>query len=254
MDILLIAYITNPVLIFLIAIGVGFFIVRKYKLGWRLYFIGGATYLAAQLISIVFIGIIQDQLKNYNPIVPVQLLITLILLLLLMAIEEFFRYAMYRWWIRDLCTWAEGLLLGAGHGGVEVILIGVTAAMAISQLIPLRNADLSTIVSPDRLQAATEYVTNFWSKPWYNTLSDAVRSGLTIPVQIACSLFVLQVFVRKQIGWLFVAIGFHFLANIPLYLINLETYPYLPLVFLAVATAISVWMIFRLQPRQELSV
>jgi uncharacterized membrane protein YhfC len=252
MDILFIAYIANPVLIFIMAIGLGLLISRKFNLGWRLFFIGGATYLGAQLISIVLAGSVQNQIQNIAPSLIEQILLTLLFLIILMSIEESIRYAMYRWWARDVRSWAEGLLVGAGHGGVEVILIGVIALVTIVQLIPLRHADLSTVVSADQLQQATNYVTGFWSKPWYNVLSDAVRSGLMLPVQLGCSLLVLQVFLRKHYRWLFFAIGWHTLANIPLYFIS-DKYPYLPLIFLAIATLGSVLMILRMQPQQELA-
>jgi uncharacterized membrane protein YhfC len=254
MDILLIAYIANPVLIFIMAIGLSFFFIRKFSLGWRLFFVGGATFLGAQLISIVLLGSLQNKIQNLTPTLTGRILLTLLFLIILMSIEEMARYAMYRWWTKDIRSWAEALLLGAGHGGVEAIIIGVYALVAIVQLIPLRHADLSTIVSPENLQQASEYVSNFWSKSWYIVLSDAVRSGLMLPVQLGCSLLMLQVFLRRQYRWLVFAIGWHTLANIPFAYIDSEKYPFLPLVFLAIATVGSVWMILRMQPQQELSV
>jgi hypothetical protein len=64
-------------------------------------------------------------------------------------------------------------------------------------------------------------------------------------------LLVLQVFLRKQYRWLGYAIGWHTLASTPLFFINSETYVYLPLIFLAVATLGSVGIIMRLQPQEE---
>lgn len=251
MDILLIAYIANPTLIFLMAIGLGFFLVRKFHLGWRLFFVGGATYLGAQLISIVLVGFMQNQIANLLPSLVVQILLTLLFLVILMGIEEFVRYAMYRWWVKDIRSWAEGLILGAGHGGVEVIFIGFMALVTLIQLIPLRHADLSTIFTADKLEQATQYVVSYWSQPWYNVVSDAIRSGLTLPIQLSCSLLVLQVFIQQQYRWLAYAIGWHTLASIPLYFMNSDKYIYIPLIFLAVATAGSLGMIVRLQPQRE---
>lgn len=150
MDILELAYIANPILIFLMAIGLGFFLIRKYQLGWRLFFVGGATYLGAQVISIGLIGSIQNQVQSLTPPLFIQILITLGFLVALMAIEELIRYAMYRWWAKDVRSWAEGLLIGAGHGGIEVIFVGVVALWTVVQLVQLRHADLTTIFSADR--------------------------------------------------------------------------------------------------------
>jgi uncharacterized membrane protein YhfC len=251
MDILEIAYIANPVLIFIMAIGLGLFLIRKFNLGWRLFFIGGATYLGAQILSILVMGAIQSQIKSITPPLPVQLLLTLLFVIILIGIEEGVRYAMYRWWARDIRSWGEGLLLGAGHGGVEVILIALMALTTLIQLVPLRHADLTTVFAPEKLEQATQYVATYWSRPWYNVLAEAVRSALTLPIQLSCSLLMLQVFLRQQYRWLGFAIGWHTLASIPLFFIDSEKYVFLPLVFLAVATLGSVGMIVRLQPQLE---
>jgi uncharacterized membrane protein YhfC len=253
MDILEIAYIANPVLIFIMAIGLGFFLIRRFNLGWRLFFVGGAAYLGAQIISIVVMGSIQSQIQTITPSLPAQLLLTLLFVVILMGIEEGARYAMYRWWARDIRTWEEGLMLGAGHGGVEVILIGLMALTTLIQLVPLRHADLTAVFTPDKLEQATQYVATYWSRPWYNVLAEAVRSALTLPIQLSCSLLMLQVFIRKQYRWLGYAIGWHTLASLPLFFIDSQKYVYLPLIFLAVATLGSVGMIVRLQPQREQS-
>jgi uncharacterized membrane protein YhfC len=251
MDSIQLAYTINPILIFVMAIGLGYYLIRRYHLGWRLFFVGGATYLGAQIVSILLMGFIQRGFQSITPPLPVQLLFTLLFIIILYSIEEGIRYAMYRWWVKDIRSWAEGLVLGAGHGGVEVILIGLMALTTLVQMVPLRNADLTTIFTADKLVDATKYVTTYWSKPWYNALAEAMRSALTLPIQLSCSLLVLQVFLRKQYRWLGYAIGWHTLASTPLFFINSETYVYLPLIFLAVATLGSVGIIMRLQPQEE---
>lgn len=251
MDILLIAYVVNAILIFIMAIGLGYYLIRKYKLGWRLFFIGGATYLGAQVISILVMGLLQNSFQSISVALPLQLLLTLLFVIILMSIEEGIRYAMYRWWAKDIRSWSEGLVLGAGHGGMEVILIGLMVLTTLIQLVPLRNADLSTVFTEEKLEQATEYVTGYWSVPWYNAISEAVRSALTLPIQLSCSLLVLQLFLRRQYRWLGYAIGWHTLASIPLFFIDSDKYIYLPLLFLAIATLGSLGIIIRLQPEKE---
>jgi uncharacterized membrane protein YhfC len=255
MDIMQLAYIANPIFIFLMAIGLGFYFIRRYHLGWRLFFVGGATYLGAQIVSLLLLGLIQGQIQSLSPTIIMELTLTLLFVIFLYGIEEGVRYAMYRWWAKDARSWAEGLVIGAGHGGVEIIIIGLAALAMVVQLIPLRNADLATIVTAEKLEAATKLVTDYWSKPWYAALVDTVRCALTLPIQLSCSLLVLQVFLRKQYRWLGYAIGWHTLATSPLffagYWVDIEAYIYVPLLFMAVATLVSVMMILRLQPHKE---
>ena len=250
MDIIKIGYIVNIVLILLMVIGLGFFLTWKFKIGWRLFFVGGATYMAAQILSLVVMGLIQSSVQSFTPTLPVQLLLSLVFLMILLSIEEGIRYAMYRWWAKDVRSWTGGLMVGSGHGGMEVILIGFSALYKFVQLLPLRYADLAKLY-PDQLQEATKLVHNYWSAPLYKALSEAVRSGLTLPIQLACSLLVLQVFLRGQYRWLGYAVVWHTLASLPVYFVNPETYVLLQLAFLAIASIISVVLILRLRPRQE---
>lgn len=251
MDIVEIAYIANSILIFVMAIGLALFLIRRFKLGWRLFFIGGATYLAAQMISILLMGFLQNFIQSVTSPAVMQLLLTLLFVIILISIEECVRYGMYRWWAKENRSWGEGLVIGAGHGGLEVIFLGLIALSTMIHMFPLRYGDLSTVFAPEDLEQATEVVTAYWSIPWYNVFIESVRSALTLPIQLACSLLVLQVFIRQQNRWLGYAFGWHTLASIPLFFISSEKYVYLPFVFFAIATLGSVVIIGRLQPQSE---
>jgi uncharacterized membrane protein YhfC len=52
-------------------------------------------------------------------------------------------------------------------------------------------------------------VKTYWLAPWYDSLLGAVERLLAITCQIAMAVMVMQVFIRKNIGWLFAAIGYH---------------------------------------------
>jgi len=123
--------------------------------------------------------------------------------------EEGARYAMYRWWARDARSWSKALLLGCGHGGAESILFGLLALLSLLNLWTVRGLDLSTLVPAEQLAAAQAQVDAYWGMPWYQALLGAVERALTIPVQIGFSVLVLQVFIRRQLRWLFLAIAWH---------------------------------------------
>ncbi len=253
MDIIKIAHIANVVIMFLLAIGLGFFLVKKFKLSWRLFFIGGAAYGVVWFLSLLTTGLIRDATTSFTPAILIQVLLSILFLLILAGIEEGVRYAMYRWWAKDIRSWDGGLLLGAGHGGLEVILIGVSALILLSQMLSLRYADLATVFSAENLPEATKFVANYWSAPWYKALTEAVRSGLTLPLQLACSIMILQVFLHGQYRWLGLAIGWHALASIP-YLLIPEKYTYLPMVFVGIFSLLSVVLVLRFRPKQEMAI
>jgi uncharacterized membrane protein YhfC len=53
----------------------------------------------------------------------------------------------------------------------------------------------------------------YWSASWYASLLGALERLFSIPCQIAMAVMVMQVFTRKHIHWLFLAIGYHALLD-----------------------------------------
>jgi uncharacterized membrane protein YhfC len=104
-------------------------------------------------------------------------------------------------------------LFGAGHGGAEAIILGVIALYVFLQLTAIRNADLSKLFPANQLALAQQQVQNYWSTPWYMAMLGALERFFTIPCQIAMAVIVMQVFTRKNIAWLFAAIGYHALVD-----------------------------------------
>ena len=127
--------------------------------------------------------------------------------------EEFARYGMYRWWAKKARSWSQGLLAGAGHGGVEAIILGFVATYAFLQLVALRNADLSTLFPADQLALLKAQVAGYWSMNWGASLLGALERLFTIPCHIAMSLLVMQTFTRKQWYWVWLAVLYHTLLD-----------------------------------------
>jgi uncharacterized membrane protein YhfC len=120
---------------------------------------------------------------------------------------------MFRWWAKDARSWRTGILTGAGHGGIEAFLLGLLALYAFLQLAVLRDMDLATVFPADQLSLARQQVAEYWSMTWYDSLLGALERLLTIPVQIALAVIVLQCFTRRQGVWLWIAVAFHALID-----------------------------------------
>jgi len=212
-----ILYITFPlsaVLIIALAVGLGIFLTRKFHLGWRLWWIGAATFTLSQVFHIPFNGLLNNLIRNGSiplPIMPLQETIALAVIYGLSAgvFESVARYLAYRFWAKEARSWPRGLLLGAGHGGIEAIFIALLIAYTFVQMAVLRNADLSTIVPAEQLALAEQQVAAYWATPWHLSLLGAVERLFTLPLHLALSVIVLQVFTRRQIRWLFLAILWH---------------------------------------------
>lgn len=212
-----ILYVTFPLsalLIILLAVGLGIYLTRKFKLSWRLWWIGAATFTLSQVFHIPFNGYLNNLIGSGViplPLMPVQETIALAVIFGLSAgiFESVARYLAYRFWAKEARSWPRGLLLGAGHGGIEALFIALIIAYTFVQMVALREADLSAIFPPEQLQLAQQQVAGYWSTPWHLSLLGAVERLFTLPLHLALSVMVLQVFTRRQIRWLFFAILWH---------------------------------------------
>jgi uncharacterized membrane protein YhfC len=217
MDILTIVHFLNGLLMILLPVGLGIYLTHRWKMGWRLWLIGAGTFILAQVGHIPF-NLVMGLLLNRTPLVQLppagQLIFNAVFLGLSAGLfEELFRYGMFRWWARDPRSWRTGILTGAGHGGIEAILLGLLALYGFLQLAALRGTDLAALVPADQLALAQEQITAYWSMTWYDSLLGAAERLFTIPVQIAFAVIVLQCFTRRQTFWVWLAVGYHALID-----------------------------------------
>jgi uncharacterized membrane protein YhfC len=215
MNILYITYALDGLLLIAMPIVLGFVVTRKYELYWRLWWIGTAIYVLAQIILLPFDNYVVSQLLgkiNNNPTlsaVTVLIISALIVGVAVALVEEALRYAMFRWWAKEARAWADGLLAGIGHGGAAAIFLGAIVLYNFLNMVYARSVDISKFVTADQLPLVQAQVNAYWSTPWYTTLAEIVQQVFIFPVQICLALVMLQAFLRKQWVWAFVAFGYH---------------------------------------------
>jgi uncharacterized membrane protein YhfC len=215
-----ILYFTYPlsaVLILALAIGVGIFLTRKFHIPWRFYLIGGVVFVLSQVLHIPFnIGIGFLFRDGYLAAPPERLLPIFNAAFLGLSaglFEEVARYLGLRWWAREVRTWSKGLLYGAGHGGTEAIIVGGLILTTYLAMLALQGSEPSTILPSNQVEVVRTQAGAYWSLPWYDSLLGFVERTLTLPVQIALAVLVLQAYIRKQLRWLGFAIVWHALLD-----------------------------------------
>jgi uncharacterized membrane protein YhfC len=107
--------------------------------------------------------------------------------------EEIARALGYQWLARGAVSRPQALMIGAGHGLVPLLY---TALIAL-------NVGLAALAGANDT-APTPALTDT-----SRTLAEAFNSLLPVLMHMALSWLVLQVFLRGEIGWLFVAIFAH---------------------------------------------
>jgi uncharacterized membrane protein YhfC len=218
LNILYITYPLSGILIITLVFALTIFLIRKYSLRWRLFFIGAIGFLISQIFHIPFNSrvlnpLIQNQIQPQLPEVLGLALTALLLGLSAGLFEEFTRYGLYRWWVRDARSWAKGVLLGTGWGGIEAILVAGIILATFFEMIALQGVDLSSVVPAEQVELAKQQVESYWSIPWHLSLLGFIERAFAIPIQISLSVLVLQVFNRGQSRWLWFAIGWHTLID-----------------------------------------
>lgn len=192
---------------------VGYIIHRRYQVSWRYFLYGALVFLVSQLLTRVpatqVIQIVYaDALKSSQTLLYAWYVILAVTAGLF---EAGGRYLGYRFLIKDNKTWNVGLMFGAGHGGLEsMLLVGGLALLSFIGIIALSNPNLPTAnMTPEQLaqvEAARQQVAGL---AWWMPLLGAYERFVTIFFQIALSILVLQVFLRQSWVWLFLAIALH---------------------------------------------
>jgi uncharacterized membrane protein YhfC len=216
-DPLFITHFLNGLLMFLIPIGLGIFLTRRFNLGWRLWLIGGATFILSQVGHIPFnyaISILFEQGILPLPPESMALIFNAVVLGLSAGLwESITRYATYRWWARDARSWSKGVLVGAGHGGVEAIIVGVVVLVTFVNMVVARNMDAAALAQTGQAEALSAQLDAYWNMPAFFPFLGVIERVFAITFHIAVSLMVMQVFTRGRIYWLFLAIAWHSLFD-----------------------------------------
>lgn len=128
--------------------------------------------------------------------------------------EEVGRYVGYRWLMRkEQKTWEKAIMYGVGHGGIESILL-VGVSLGFSVLIGLVLLAVPSSVLPASLVAplSKQYAAIAQQPGWLPLLGLWERLW-TLPVHLALSVAVVQLFIRGQRRWLWYAIAAHALVD-----------------------------------------
>jgi uncharacterized membrane protein YhfC len=210
----------NPLLMILLGLGAGVVMAGRARDPWRLYAAGAWTFLLSQVFHIPFNGwVLEPWLLARFPDGPVPgaglLVFAAALGLSAGVFEETARWLAFRLAVPRR-RWPEALALGAGHGGIEAVLLGVLGLYAVLQLVAVRGPEAPLLLDPGQLAdlgQAEAQIAAFWSAPWYAVLLGAVERFFTICFHLSASVLVLQAFRRRSPLWVLAAVLWHALLD-----------------------------------------
>ena len=195
----------------LMPIGVGIYLLRRYKAGWGILGVGVLTFLASQLIHYPLLLGISALLKTTAWTPPAALIPYfngLVLGLAAGLCEETARLFGFKLLKEKAKPYGAGITAGAGHGGIESIIIGVMLAV---QVVPLILILYNKISNPQITPTAA--MNFFLSYPWYVPLLSAFERIVALTTQITLSVMVWRAVTARRYGWFWLAIGYHALLD-----------------------------------------
>ncbi len=209
----------NSLLMITMPVLLGIWLVHRYRVSWKLFLIGAAGFIISQIGHIPFNRYVLEPFVD-SMLEPERMLGTVLIAALLFGLsagvfEEVTRYLFY-YFRKSMRGWDDGLMFGAGWGGVEAIVFGLLAATTVINVYIYQSGMIESLVPADQMAANAEAVAvtaqqveELVNSPPYLFLLGAVERVFALILHLSLSILVLQVFVRKNIVWLFAAIAWH---------------------------------------------
>lgn len=255
----------NSLLMILLPLLLGIWLVHRYKVSWKLFLIGAAGFIVSQIGHIPFNQFLLEPFID-SFLEPGETLGRILVAALLLGLsagvfEEVTRYLFY-YFRKSMRSWDQGLMFGAGWGGIEAIVFGILAGITVINVYIYQSGLIETLVPADQMAANAEsiavtarQVQALVDSPPYLFLMGAVERAYALILHLSFSILVLQAFVRRHIIWLFAAIGWHTLVDAVAVVGVLQEWDTLVIeVVVGVPAAIvGLWIIWYFRPREEAS-
>ncbi|NOY24332.1 MAG: YhfC family intramembrane metalloprotease [Oligoflexia bacterium] len=191
---------------------------RSLGTGWGLVGAGALTFLLSQVVHIPLNIGVAALFKQGVLTAPAQAVMTWLVPIALGLsaglCEELARWLALRGPLRRRRTWADGVTLGLGHGGVEAMILGGMLLFTLITMMSLRETDLAAMGVPAAaLDTAKAQVDAFWSAPLWMVSLGLVERGLTVPIHVGMNSMVMCSVNGGGARWLLGAIGVHALLD-----------------------------------------
>lgn len=211
----------NAFLMIGLGLGLGFVLHHRFDLPWGVYGAGALTFILSQVAHIPFnVYVLNPFLGRIAP-QPDPGSSDLILWGVLLGLsagvfEETARYLALRFWRKDVRTWRLSVMLGAGHGGIEAVLVGVFAFVGFMQLVLFRQFDpraFADIPEGPQLEALQLTLNTYWGYNWYEHLWGSLERFSVLPIHISATVLVYKAVRNRNLLWYLAAVLWHTLVD-----------------------------------------
>jgi uncharacterized membrane protein YhfC len=206
-------YTLSFLLMLALPIALAVYIQRRWRPGWALLGIGALTFVVVQVVCLPLYQMVVSGL-GFSDLTAVnnagsRLFLAMFSGVLVGLLAEPARYLAYRFGAKTARDWRQGLMLGAGYGGLQAIWLALLTGFNLAVLLADQWSWLRPILSPDMITAV--YMQYEARLPLAQQMAfvGPLEQLFFLSLHLAASLLVLQLFLRGQWHWLLAAIGWH---------------------------------------------
>jgi uncharacterized membrane protein YhfC len=193
------------------------YLTRRFNLSWKLALAGALTFIASQVLHIPVVYGLTALFTNGVFSIPAAwstVFNAIVLGLLAGIFEETARWILFKFSLKNARTWAEGVLVGAGHGGVESFLLGLLAILTIVNMVVMKNADLAALGIPaEQIELIRQQVDAFWASPFYVGFLGGLERIFAICLHLSLSVMVLYSVAYRKPVWFWLALLWHAIVD-----------------------------------------
>lgn len=177
---------------------------QHHECSWYMFRTGCCTFVISQVFHIPFNALVLKLvgIKESMPEGIALVYFSIFLGLSAGVFEETTRYFAYRFRLTspETRTFQSALMFGAGHGGIEsILLVGIGGLCQLIAMMVLRNMDLENAGFPsDQIPIIEKAIHDYWSAPWYDFLLADLERIFAIIVHLSMTVMVLQCFRGSQ--------------------------------------------------------
>jgi uncharacterized membrane protein YhfC len=188
---------------------------RRGVSGFRPIWIGAAGFLLSQVGHIPFNQFVMMPILGENGITPgVQSGVSVLILgaavgLSAGVFEETTRYLILKFWLKKDAGELLPVKYGAGHGGIEAVLAGLLALLALVQVLVLGGEGALAGFDPEQAPLIQSQMETYWAIPWQQALLGAWERISAMSFHIGASILIYKSIHEKNILWYFVALAGH---------------------------------------------
>ena len=194
----------------LLPFAIGFFLWKKFGAKWKIFFLGVLSFFISQVIHIPMAFGYQALFRNvFDATVMttgLHLINAVALGLMAGVCEEVVRWFAFKLAKDEGNSSRSALMLGAGHGGLESVLVGVSVLGSTVVLVLLQSGVFPV---DELLPEQFMQLQALLNAPWYSPLLGAFERLAAVTLHISLAMIVWLGIRDHKVGYLFLAILWH---------------------------------------------